>query len=114
MKGKSRDAGMTVKTAAEENKKDAPKPLSAAKGGKARGASGSVHVDSHVGYYTRIYDNGYYVGTVSPSGDLYYRAEAGGHVIFGRVYFRDGSYFTVGPASFTIDDDDEIIWHMYQ
>ena len=114
MPGKSRGEGTTVKTESDVNKKGAPRPLSAAKGGtKMRGGEGIVHVDSHMGYYCRIYDNNMYIGTVAPSGDLYYRAEAGGHILYGRVYFSDGTYQSAGPRHTTVGDDETVTWHLY-
>jgi len=84
------------------------------KGGpKSRGAStGVIHVDNRTPWYIRIYVNGDYQSTVAPYGDVYYYAEDGTHVLYGRALFDDGSEKTFGPK--TISLDGTYTWRLIQ
>jgi hypothetical protein len=75
------------------------------KGGpKARGAStGVIHVDNRTPWYISISVNGDYAGTVGPYGDLYYYAESGTHLLFGRALFDDGSEKIFGYTTIVLD-----------
>ena len=91
-----------VKSDEGKNDKSANPVRPPKKGGdKTRGAGvGVIHIDNQTKWTVRMYNNGEYVGTVAPYGDLYYNAENGTHRLYAKAPFPDPSDdLTWGPRT---------------
>jgi hypothetical protein len=111
-KGEAR--GVQIKNEHETNNPGAKIKPPAAKGGpKTRGGVGTLHVDNRTQWYIRIYNNGDYIGTVGPYGDLYRYAEAGNHVLYARAPMEDGDDLHWGSTTLRVYDDETSTWTLY-
>jgi hypothetical protein len=108
------EADPNIKKEVTENDPKAPATAPVSKGGtkKRGGYSSSIHVDNRTGWIVKIYANGDFVGSVSPYGDTYFPATAGSFNLYARADFTDGTVYTWGPRSTSLDPGDAFTWHI--
>ena len=96
-RGKSDVKDPNIKSDSDTNKANANAPAPPNKGGTARGAACTIHIDNRTPYYIRIYVDGDYKGQVGPWGDGITYAIAGPTRLYGKALFDDGTSSSWGP-----------------